>query len=105
MGALMLVHGVAHGSWCWSRAKAGLVDRGHDVFAVDLSLSGLEDDAAVVRAALDDWGRDVVLVGWSYGGLVISRAAAWRDDVHSPFLSRPDRFVDLLDAVACKASA
>jgi pimeloyl-ACP methyl ester carboxylesterase len=81
MGALMLVHGVAHGSWCWSRTKAGLVDRGHDVFAVDLRLSGLDDDAAAVRAALDDWGQDVVLVGWSYAGLVISKAAAGRDDV------------------------
>jgi pimeloyl-ACP methyl ester carboxylesterase len=82
MGALLLVHGVAHGSWCWRGTKAALVDRGHDVLAVDLPLSGLEDDAAVVRAALDGWGQDVVLVGWSYGGLVISRAASGRRDVH-----------------------
>jgi pimeloyl-ACP methyl ester carboxylesterase len=81
MGALMLVHGVAHGSWCWSRTEADLVDRGHDVFAVDLPLSGLDDDAAVVRGALDDWGQDAVLVGHSYAGLVISKAAAGRQDV------------------------
>jgi pimeloyl-ACP methyl ester carboxylesterase len=81
MGALLLVHGVAHGSWCWSRTKAALVDRGHDVFAVDLPLTGLDDDAAAVEAALDGWGRDAVLVGHSYAGLVISKAAAGRDDV------------------------
>jgi pimeloyl-ACP methyl ester carboxylesterase len=81
MGALMLVHGVAHGPWCWSRTRADLVRRGHDVFAVDLPLTGLDDDATAVRRALDEWGRHAVLVGHSYAGLVISRAAAERADV------------------------
>ena len=39
MGALMLVHGLAHGAWCWGRTKADLVGRGHDVVAVDLPLT------------------------------------------------------------------
>jgi pimeloyl-ACP methyl ester carboxylesterase len=81
MGALMLVHGLAHGSWCWSRTKADLTDRGHEVVAVDLPLTGLDDDAAAVRGALDDWGQNAVLVGHSYAGLVISKAAAGRRDV------------------------
>ena len=81
MGALMLVHGVAHGAWCWSRTRADLVRRGHDVFAVDLPLTSLDDDATAVRRALDEWGRHAVLVGHSYAGLVISRAAAERADV------------------------
>ncbi len=81
MGALMLVHGVAHGAWCWSRTRADLVRRGHDVFAVDLPLTSLDDDATAVRRALDDWGRHAVLVGHSYAGLVISKAAAERADV------------------------
>jgi pimeloyl-ACP methyl ester carboxylesterase len=81
MGALMLVHGVAHGAWCWSRTRADLVGRGHEVFAVNLPLTGLDDDAAAVRRALDDWSQDVVLVGHSYAGLVISKAAAERSDV------------------------
>jgi len=81
MGALMLVHGVAHGAWCWSRTRADLVRRGHDVFAVDLPLTSLEDDATTVRRALDEWGRHAVLVGHSYAGLVISKAAADRADV------------------------
>jgi pimeloyl-ACP methyl ester carboxylesterase len=81
MGALMLVHGVAHGAWCWSRTKANLVRRGHDVVAVDLPLTGLGDDATAVQQALDEWGRHTVLVGHSYAGLVISKAAAERADV------------------------
>jgi pimeloyl-ACP methyl ester carboxylesterase len=81
MGALMLVHGVGHGAWCWRRTKVDLVDRGHDVVAVDLPLTGLGDDAAAVQRALDDWGRSVMLVGHSYAGLVISKAAAERRDV------------------------
>jgi pimeloyl-ACP methyl ester carboxylesterase len=81
MGALMLVHGVAHGAWCWTRTRADLLRRGHDVVAVDLPLTGLDDDATAVRRALDDWGRHAVLVGHSYAGLVISKAAAERADV------------------------
>ena len=81
MGALMLVHGVAHGPWCWNRTRADLVRRGHDIVAVDLPLTGLDDDATAVRRALDDWGRHAVIVGHSYAGLVISKAAAQRADV------------------------
>jgi pimeloyl-ACP methyl ester carboxylesterase len=81
MGALVLVHGVGHGAWCWSRTKADLVGRGHDVLAVDLPLTGLHDDATALRRGLDDWGRDAVLVGHSYAGLVISKAASERTDV------------------------
>jgi pimeloyl-ACP methyl ester carboxylesterase len=81
MGALMLVHGLAHGAWCWSRTEADLVARGHDILAVDLPLTGLDDDAAAVGRALDDWGRRAVLVGHSYAGLVISKAASGRPDV------------------------
>jgi len=81
VGTLMLVHGVAHGTWCWKRTKDDLVGRGDDVLAVDLPLTNLEDDATTVRRALDEWGRNVVLVGHSYGGLVISKAAAERADV------------------------
>jgi pimeloyl-ACP methyl ester carboxylesterase len=77
----MLVHGLGHGSWCWTRTRDDLVGRGHDVMVVDLPLTSLEDDAAAVRQALDDWGHDSVLVGHSYAGLVISKAAADRRDL------------------------
>ena len=81
MTSYVLVHGVAHGGWCWSEVEQRLVDRGHDVVAVDLPLTSLEDDAAEVRRVLDATSGPVVLVGHSYGGLVISRAAGDRTDV------------------------
>lgn len=39
---VLLVHGFWHGSWCWSRVAADLVDRGGRVLAVDLAGHGLE---------------------------------------------------------------
>ena len=77
----MLVHGLGHGPWCWSRTQRDLDERGHEVATVELPLTSLRDDATAVRDALDEWGRDVVLVGHSYGGLVISQAAARRRDL------------------------
>ncbi len=81
MSTYVLVHGVAHGAWCWERTRTDLTAAGHRVLALDLPLTSLEDDAAVVVRALDDIDGPVILVGHSYGGLVISRAADGRDDV------------------------
>jgi pimeloyl-ACP methyl ester carboxylesterase len=81
MTSYVLVHGVAHGGWCWSPVQERLVTEGHEVLAVDLPLTSLEDDAAEVRRALDAASAPVVLVGHSYGGLVISVAAGGRTDV------------------------
>ena len=81
MTSYVLVHGVAHGGWCWSPVHERLVARGHEVVAVDLPLTSLEDDAAEVRRALDAASAPIVLVGHSYGGFVISRAAEGRSDV------------------------
>jgi pimeloyl-ACP methyl ester carboxylesterase len=81
MTTYVLVHGVAHGGWCWAEVERRLVERGHEVVAVDLPLTSLEDDAAEVGRALDAASTPVVLVGHSYGGLVISMAAGGRTDV------------------------
>lgn len=81
MGSYVLVHGMAHGAWCWEQVAPELERRGHRVTAVDLALTGLGDDAAVVADALDAADGPVTLVGHSYGGLVISRAADGRADV------------------------
>ena len=43
--------------------------------AVDLPLTGLDDDAAAARAAIAAAGPGTVVVGHSYGGEVISAAA------------------------------
>ena len=81
MTSYVLVHGVAHGGWCWAPVQERLERRGHEVLAVDLPLTSLEDDAGEVRRALDRVPTPAVLVGHSYGGVVISMAAGGRTDL------------------------
>lgn len=79
---VMLVHGAWHGAWAWERVVPLLAAAGVDAVAVDLSghgadqgpLGDLHGDAARVRAELDRATSEVVLVGHSYGGAVITEA-------------------------------
>ena len=75
------VHGVCHGGWCWEKTRADLEALGHQVSTPDLPLTSLEADAKTVTGILDGIDGASVLVGHSYGGLVISKAAATRTDV------------------------
>jgi pimeloyl-ACP methyl ester carboxylesterase len=77
---VVLVHGAWHGSWCWDDVVAGLRARGIVAVAVDLpSRSGqgsVAVDAAFVRAVIEGIDGRVVVCGHSYGGCVITGAAA-----------------------------
>jgi pimeloyl-ACP methyl ester carboxylesterase len=81
MSTFVLVHGAGHGGWCWDRTREDLTASGHQSVAVDLPLTTLEDDAAAVTECLDSLDEPAIVVGHSYGGLVISLAAAGRSDV------------------------
>ena len=82
--AIVLVHGAWHGAWCWQRVVPLLESRGHLVSTVELPSVGaardvsigLENDAAVVREAIDQMDGPVLLCGHSYGGMVISLASS-----------------------------
>ena len=84
MRTIVLVHGAWHGAWCWAKQQAELGRRGLTSLAVDLPGHGastlprgdLYGDAAHVAQVLDRITGDVVLVGHSYGGVVITEAAA-----------------------------
>ena len=83
----VLVHGAWHGGWCWRRVADVLMARGHRVFAP--SLTGVGDRAHLFSKdiSLQTHVEDIlslieaeelsgsVLVGHSYGGLVISGVA------------------------------
>ena len=58
-----------------------LTRRGHEVEAVDLPLTSLDDDADTVRRAVEQVDGPVILVGHSYGGSVITKAAGGRGDI------------------------
>lgn len=71
-----LVHGAWHDAWCWRAVVERLEAIGVRVVAPDLPLRGLAGDVAAVEATLAGLDGEVVLVGHSYGGLVVSHAAA-----------------------------
>lgn len=108
MTNFVLVHGSWMGGWQWQPVRERLETAGHRVLAP--SLTGMSDRHHIVSettslathiddiARLIEWERleDVVLVGHSYGGMVITGAAARdaRRIAHlvylDAFLPRPD---------------
>lgn len=78
---VVLVHGAFAGPTCWDGVVENLLDRSVEVVAVANPLRNLADDAAYVRDVVAGIGRPVVLVAHSYGGMVITEAAAHNDAV------------------------
>lgn len=72
MGRVLLVHGAWLDPSCWNLVAPTLRERGHQVGVVDLPLESLVGDTDAAQRALDDLGTDVVVCGWSYGGVVIT---------------------------------
>lgn len=84
----VLVHGAWHGGWVWKNVAKRISSLGHTVYAP--SLTGLGDRRHLYRSGIDlavhvedivqlieyEDLKDVVLVGWSYGGMVISDVLA-----------------------------
>lgn len=81
MTDVVLVHGAWHGAWCWAQVVESLDSLGLSSEAVELPLTGLANDAATARAAIEAAGSGVVVVGHSYGGMVISEAASGLSNV------------------------
>ena len=87
MATYVLVHGGGHGGWCYQRVARLLRSAGHEVYAP--TLTGLGDRAHLLRRGIDldlhiqdiaavlqfEDLRDVILVGHSYGGMVITGVA------------------------------
>ena len=85
--AVVLVHGAWHGGWCWSRVVPRLEAAGARVFTPTLTglgerahltagPPGLETHIADVVGLIEAEDlQDVVLVGHSYAGMVITGAA------------------------------
>ncbi|MEV6304564.1 alpha/beta hydrolase [Actinoplanes sp. NPDC051861] len=78
---IVLVHGAFADSSGFAAVARRLLDDGYPVVAAANPLRGLSSDAAQVRALLDTITGPIVLVGHSYGGAVISAAAAGDPDV------------------------
>ena len=87
MSTYVLVHGGGHGGWCYQRVARILRSAGHDVYTP--TLTGLGERSHLLGPAVDldlhiadvvavlhyEDLRDVILVGHSYGGMVITGTA------------------------------
>ena len=71
---IVLVHGLYADASSWSKVIPLLQDKGLHVTAVQNPTTSLENDTAAVRRVLAQQKGPVLLVGHSYGGMVISQA-------------------------------
>jgi pimeloyl-ACP methyl ester carboxylesterase len=71
---VILVHGAWADGSSWSKVIPLLLARGLRATAVQLPLTSLKDDVATVKRALALQDGPTVLVGHSYGGVVITEA-------------------------------
>jgi pimeloyl-ACP methyl ester carboxylesterase len=74
--AIVLVHGAFADGSGWNHVIPLLEKDGYTVTAVQNPLTSLADDAATTRRVIEAQKGPVVLVGHSYGGAVITVAAA-----------------------------
>jgi pimeloyl-ACP methyl ester carboxylesterase len=76
---------LVHGAWAdpsgWEDVARRLAKHRFATVTPTLDLMSVEGDVDIVRSALDGISGDKILVAHSYGGFVISGAAAGRSDV------------------------
>jgi pimeloyl-ACP methyl ester carboxylesterase len=112
----VLVHGAWHGGWCWRRVSDLLEKKGHKVFTP--TMTGLGERSHLLDAKINltthitdivnviKWEnlRDIVLVGHSYGGAIISGVAEQAHDAIASIVFL-DAFVpESGDSLATKSS-
>lgn len=73
---IVLVHGAFADAASWSNIIPILIKDGYNVVAVENPLQSLKGDIDNTRRVIDDQSAPVVVVGHSYGGAVITGAAA-----------------------------
>jgi len=74
--SVLLVHGAFADASSWRKVIPLLEKEGFTVTAVQIPLKSLADDVATTKRVIDAQKDDVILVGHSYGGAVITDAAA-----------------------------
>jgi len=100
MATFLFVPGAWHGGWCWKKLTPHLRAAGHEVYAP--SLTGLGERSHLLTPKIDldthvqdilrllffEDLREVVVVGHSYGGMLIPMAVEQSTDriIHAVFL-------------------
>jgi pimeloyl-ACP methyl ester carboxylesterase len=78
---IVLVHGAFADASGWAGVTERLQSRGYTVLAPANPLRGVASDAAYLRSVLSTISGPIVLVGHSYGGVVITNAAMGNPNV------------------------
>jgi len=78
---VVLVHGAWADGSSWNKVTAELQQKGFPVVAAQIPLTSFRDDVTVLRKVLLRQEGPVVLAGHSYGGAVITAAAAGNPSV------------------------
>jgi pimeloyl-ACP methyl ester carboxylesterase len=78
---VVLVHGAWADASSWNAVVERLEDRGYTVVAPANPLRDLQNDAAYLSSVLATISGPIVLVGHSYGGMVMTNAAIGRPNV------------------------
>jgi len=73
---VVLVHGAFADASSWRKVIPLLEKDGFTVTAVQIPLKSLADDVATTKRVIDAQKEDVILVGHSYGGAVITNVSA-----------------------------
>ena len=71
---IIFVHGLWADGSSWSKVIPTLREQGFNVISVQNPTTTLEEDVAATRRAIQLAGGDVILVGHSWGGFVITEA-------------------------------
>lgn len=101
---IVIVHGALADGSGWRKASDILVQRGFNVTIVQQPITSLADDIAATNRVLDLQDGPTVLVGHSYGGMVITEAG------HNPAVAglvyvaafQPDKGESLLSLASSK---
>ena len=72
--SIVFVHGLWADGSCWNEVAPALIAEGHEVISVQNPLSTLADDVAATQRAFAKLEAPIVLVGHSWGGVVITAA-------------------------------
>lgn len=71
---IVLVHGAFADGSSWSKVVVQLQAKGYNVIAAQNPLTSFQDDVAAAKRSIAQMDGPVLLVGHSYGGMVISEA-------------------------------
>lgn len=90
MKTFILIHGSWHSSWNWHKIIPILESKGHKAIAIDLPGMGrdktpieevtLQTSVQKICALIDSLEEQVILVGHSKNGIIISQAAEYRSE-------------------------